>query len=450
MQDLFEKQDPQDSSKKPTGPLADRVRPQNLNQIVGQKHILGEDKILYKAIKSDQLFSMIFWGPPGVGKTTLARVIANETQSSFYSLSAVAAGVKEVRKVLEQARINLNRLQKRSILFIDEIHRFNKAQQDVLLHEVEDGTIILIGATTENPSFEVNSPLLSRCRVFQIFQLEADEIREIIDNALSSDQTLNKLQIDFSDSSIELLIRMSSGDARVALSALELAVSMGGKSDGNEVKITNEILQQAFQSRSLYYDKNADYHYDVISAFIKSVRGSDPDAALHWLARMIDAGEKPEFIARRMIILASEDIGNADPQAIVVATSGFTAVTYIGMPEAKLVLAQVVTYLASAPKSNASYLAIQRALEDVKTHKQLAVPLHLRNAPTPLMKTAGYGEDYKYPHNFENNFTNQEYLPKELADRIYYHPSNNGYEKQVNEYLIHLWQKRRNKNAGEK
>lgn len=449
MSDLFTNQKSQKMPRN-SNPLADRVRPKNLNEVVGQKHILAPDKILYQAIKNDQLFSMIFWGPPGVGKTTLARVIANETKSSFYSISAVTAGVKDVRQVLEQAKINLNRLHKKSILFIDEIHRFNKAQQDALLHEVEDGTIILIGATTENPSFEVISPLLSRSRVFQIFQLQVEELQEILEKAMTSDEFLAQFKIDFIDGSKEMLIKISSGDARVALNALELAVKMGEKDNNNKIEISKELLQQVFQSRTLYYDKNADYHYDVISAFIKCIRGSDPDAALYWLARMIDAGESPEFIARRMIILASEDIGNADPQAIVVATSGFTAVTYIGMPEARLVLAQVATYLASAPKSNASYLGLQKATEDVKTSEQQPVPLHLRNTPTPLMKKAGYGEDYKYPHNFEKNFVKQEYMPEGFSNKIYYKPSDNGYERQINEYLKAIWEKRGNQKTGEK
>lgn len=447
MTDLFENSPPSSDPSDTVGnhPLADRMRPKKLEEIVGQSHLLGQDKILSKAILRDELFSMIFWGPPGVGKTTLARVIANETKSLFYSMSAVTSGVKDVRIILEKARMNQTRLKRRSVLFIDEIHRFNKAQQDALLHEVEDGTIYLIGATTENPSFEVIAPLLSRCRVFQLNPLEDSEIRALLQRAISEDPYFSHHEIDWDKTDIEFLIRMSSGDARIALNGFELAFALSRKKDEKHVRISREAVEETFQKRSLLYDKNADFHYDVISAFIKSLRGSDPDAGLYWLARMIEAGEDPEFIARRMIILASEDIGNADPQALVLATSAFTAVRYIGMPEARLVLAQTATYLASAPKSNASYSGFQKALEDVKKLSIKQVPMHLRNAATGLMAKLGYGEGYQYPHDFAGNYAAQDYLPEELKDQIYYEPHGNGKEKEIREHLLRLWDKRRRK-----
>jgi putative ATPase len=392
---------------------------------------------------------MIFWGPPGVGKTTLAKVIAKETHSVFYSVSAVTAGVKDIRQLLEKAKFNIQRLHKKTILFIDEIHRFNKAQQDALLHEVEDGTIFLIGATTENPSFEVIAPLLSRCRIFQLNPLNQEALSTILERAIRQDLWLKKLKVQFIPPAQDLLIRLSAGDARMALSALELSVNMSGSNKKEVVTITPEIVNESFQSRSLFYDKKGDYHYDVISAFIKSIRGSDPDAALYWLARMIDAGEDPKFIARRMIILASEDIGNADPQALVLATSGFTAVTYIGMPEGQIVLAQVATYLASRPKSNASYLGIKNAVEEVKKGELYPVPNHIRNAPTELMSSFGYGKEYQYPHDFNGHFVEQNYLPDELMNKTFYQPTNLGYEKQLKEYLTHCWQKSQTRISGE-
>jgi len=446
--DLFvqnsQDQKPRTETKdKRNSPLADRVRPNSLDEIVGQEHILGENKLLQQAIVNDQLFSMIFWGPPGVGKTTLAKVIAKETNSVFFSLSAVTAGVKDVRQILEKAKINRKRLNKRTILFIDEIHRFNKAQQDALLHEVEDGTIFLIGATTENPSFEVIAPLLSRCRVFQLNQINQEALSIILDRAIQKDLVLSNQEINFISPAKEILIRLSAGDARIALSALELSVKKASSKNKDLIKISPEIVNESFQSRTLFYDKKGDYHYDVISAFIKSVRGSDPDAALYWLARMIDAGEDPKFIARRMIILASEDIGNADPQAIVVATSGFAAVNYVGMPEGQIVLAQVATYLASAPKSNASYLGIKKASEEVKNSELKSIPLHIRNAPTSLMSSFGHGKEYKYPHDFDEHFVEQNYLPDELINKTFYEPTEIGYEKQIKEYLTKFWQKRK-------
>ncbi|MFQ5752867.1 MAG: replication-associated recombination protein A [bacterium] len=430
-------------------PLADRVRPKSLSDFVGQEHLVGDGKIIRRAIAADELISMIFWGPPGVGKTTLAKIIAKETKSDFLAMSAVTAGVADIRKVIEKAKIN-RKLAKRTILFIDEIHRFNKAQQDALLPSVEDGTVLLIGATTENPSFEVIAPLLSRSRVYQMFPLTFAEIQAVIQRALSKDEILKKEKILFEKDANELLINLSGGDARVALNALELAVKLVPLSLHGEKKIDEKLIQEAFQRKTFLYDKQGDMHYDTISAFIKSVRGSDPNGALHWLARMIEAGEEPKFIARRLIILASEDIGNADPQALILATAAFTAVTYIGMPEGALVLAQATTYLASAPKSNASYKAIAAAQEDVLEQPLAGVPLHLRNAPTDLMKKAGYADGYLYPHEFDENFVEQSYLPDNLKGRIYYWPSENGFEKTLKERLLRLWEKYRNKDIENK
>ncbi|TDI83915.1 MAG: replication-associated recombination protein A [Caldithrix sp.] len=436
--ELFDQEAQKELSK--STPLADRMRPKSLADFVGQDHLVGENKVLRKAIESDELVSMIFWGPPGVGKTTLAEIIASVTKSDFYQMSAVTAGVADIRKVLEKAGVN-RKLAKRTVLFIDEIHRFNKAQQDALLHSVEDGTVLLIGATTENPSFEVNAPLLSRCRVYRMNALTFEELEVIVKSALSKDEFLSKEKIEFENNADKLLINLSGGDARSALNALELTTRLAKKPAAAAVKVTAEIIKAALQTKTTMYDKKGEYHYDVISAFIKSVRGSDPNAALYWLARMIEAGEDPKFIARRLIILASEDIGNADPQALVVATSAFTAVTYIGMPEGQLVLAQATTYLASAPKSNASYKAIGAARKDIQENPVGAVPLHLRNAPTKLMKKEGYAEGYLYPHDYDDNFVEQNYLPKELEDRIYYQPTENGFEKQIRERLARLWKK---------
>lgn len=429
---------PQDREKH--RPLADRVRPQNLGEFVGQKHLLGEDKILRKAIENDQLVSMIFWGPPGVGKTTLARIIARETKSDFVAISAVTSGVADLRKIIQKAE-TIKKAGNRTILFIDEIHRFNKAQQDALLHSVEDGTLLLIGATTENPSFEVISALLSRCRVYQLNALTEDELAGVLENALNNDIFLKDFNIKLTDEARSILLKLSAGDARNTLTALELASHFSRPDASRQRVIDRDLIEQAMQRRNLLYDKKGDYHYDTISAFIKSVRGSDPDAAIYWLAKMLESGEDPKFIARRLIILASEDIGNADPHGLMVATSAFTAVTYIGMPEARIILAQATTYLASAPKSNASYLAIDAASADVKNEQLMDVPLHLRNAPTSLMKTIGYASGYKYPHDF-GGFAEQEYFPPEAKNKVYYKPSENGVEKKIKERLMQLWPKR--------
>ncbi|MDZ7723983.1 MAG: replication-associated recombination protein A [candidate division KSB1 bacterium] len=416
------------------------MRPTTLSEFVGQRHILQPGKVLRNAIESDQLASMILWGPPGVGKTTLARIIARVTRSDFHVMSAVTAGVKDIRKIIEVAEKN-KVLQQRTVLFIDEIHRFNKAQQDALLHSVEDGTLLLIGATTENPGFEVNQPLLSRCQVYKLYSLSEDETGNVIDRALNSDKKMREEQITLNSDARTLLISLSGGDARTALTALELAAQLIQPDSSGAKQITAETIHQAVQKRSVLYDKKGDYHYDVISAFIKSVRGSDPDAALYWLAHMVEAGEDPLFIARRLVILASEDIGNADPHALMVATSAFQAVNVIGMPEARLILAQATTYLASAQKSNASYLAINQAQQDVQKKPAPDVPLHLRNAPTRLMKQFGYGEAYQYPHD-HGGFIEQSYFP-ENRERVYYRPTRNGIEAKIKERLQNLWPRRK-------
>lgn len=424
-------------------PLAERMRPCNLDEFIGQQHLVGPGKVLRQAIEQDKLISMIFWGPPGVGKTTLARIIAKETKSDFHSISAVTSGVADIRKIIEKAEFNRNKLNRRTILFIDEIHRFNKAQQDALLHCVENGTILLIGATTENPSFEVISPLLSRCRVYTLNPFSEEEIGVLIDRALTHDSILLELKIRMAENIRQVLILYAAGDARIALNAIDLASQLATPDDQGNRDLTRSIIEEVLQRRTLLYDKKGDYHYDIISAFIKSVRGSDPDAAVYWLARMLEGGEDPKFIARRMIILASEDIGNAHPQALAIATAAFTAVDYVGLPEAQIILAQAATYLASVPKSNAAYLAINQALEDVRNSPPEPVPLHLRNAPTALMKQEGYARNYKYAHDYPDHFVAEQYLPPGKEEKIYYYPTDQGYEKTIKERLSRLWKKRR-------
>ncbi len=424
-------------------PLADRMRPQNLAEFVGQEHLVGPDKILRGFMERKELVSMIFWGPPGVGKTTLALIVARTIGAHFVSFSAVLSGVKDIRAVIEEAKQQLKYYGKSTILFVDEIHRFNKSQQDAFLHHVEDGTITLIGATTENPSFEINAPLLSRCKVLVLEQLSADNIKTIITNTLSNkERGLGNLKIAIDDDAFNFIVELSHGEARVALNTLESALMLMKPDKGKQRKVTLKIAREAMQRKALLYDKGGDEHYNVISAFIKSMRGSDPDAAVYWLARMLEAGEDPLFIARRMVIFASEDIGNADPSAVQIAVAVKDAFHFVGMPEGWIPLSQGVTYLASAPKSNASYKAYLSALEDVKEKGALGVPLHIRNAPTPLMKDLGYGKGYKYPHNHGGHIE-QSYLPEELQGKEYYKPTENGFDKEIKERLAGYKAKRK-------
>jgi len=417
-------------------PLAERVRPKSLKEFIGQSHILGENKILNSLIENMKLFSMILWGPPGSGKTTLARLLTIKSNYELHQISAVSSGVKDLREIIDKSLLNRS-LGKETVLFIDEIHRFNKSQQDALLHAVENGTIILIGATTENPSFEVISPLLSRSKVLTLNPLSFENLSEILDHAFEEDIILSKGNYAITETVKNKLIQNSSGDARKMLNTIDIAVNIVGQSGA----ITSSILDEAFQNKSILYDKAGDYHYDTVSALIKSMRGSDPDAAIYWLSVMIEGGEKPEFIARRMVIFASEDIGNADPKALSIAVSGFNAVSLIGYPEASIILAQLTTYLSSSPKSNASYIALNNSIEIIREQGAPSVPLHLRNAPTDLMKNMEYGEGYKYPHSYENSFVNENYFPKDQS-YVFYKPTDNGYEKYIKERLKNLWSKR--------
>jgi putative ATPase len=422
----------------PQVPLAERVRPKSLDEFQGQIELLGTGKPIRLMIEKDVLSSFILWGPPGSGKTTIAKIIANQTNSDFHQINAVSSGVKEVRAIIEIA--NLNRIQnKKTILFIDEIHRFNKGQQDALLNAVESGLIILIGATTENPSFEIISALRSRTRIFVLEPLTKQDLQNILDFSLQKDEFLSTLKINEID--VDYLIFLSGGDARVMLNILEAAITQ--EIEQQPINIDKAVLENVIQKKNTLYDKDGEEHYNVISAFIKSVRGSDPDGALYWLARMLEGGEDPLFIARRLVILASEDIGNASPNALVLAEAGFSAIDKIGMPEARIILAQCTTYLASSPKSNSSYLGIEKALSDVRNKPLYPVPIHLRNAPTKLMKEIGYGKEYKYPHEFINHFIDEDYLPKELTKTQYYNPTDIGQEKNLKERLMALWKNRK-------
>lgn len=411
-------------------PLAERVRPKQLEDIAGQEHLTGQNGVIRKMLLQGVVPSIIFWGPPGVGKTTLAQMIAEYVKVPFYTLSAISSGVKDVREIISKASSH-----SRTILFIDEIHRFNKAQQDALLGAVEKGLITLIGATTENPSFEVNAALLSRCQVYILKSLTVDSLKKLITEASHKDEYLSKKKIEVKE--YDALLYFSGGDARRLLNLYEMAVN--AIEEGDAIEITNALVEKIAQDKRAFYDKSGEQHYDIISAFIKSMRGSDPNAAVYWLARMIEGGEDPKFIARRMLILASEDIGNANPTALVLATNCFQSVTMVGYPEAEIILSQTAVYLATSAKSNASYMAIKKARALVKDTGDLGVPLHLRNAPSKLMKEQGYGKGYKYAHDFEGNFAYQEFLPKEIETTKLYEPGNNPRELSFRERLKKLW-----------
>jgi len=420
-------------------PLAERCRPDNFKQIVGHENIFKPGSSLRRQIESGKPPSLIFWGPPGIGKTTLAKIIATESKLPFSILSAVTSGKKELKAIIDRAQAEAKQGQKSHLLFIDEIHRYNKAQQDGLLHAVESGTVKLIGATTENPSFEVISPLLSRCQVIKLEPLTIGDLKKIVSRAIKEDTFLSRMTIKISD--IEELLHYGGGDARRTLNLLESCIIQYSESE-ELVDISRDLIKETARHNALLYDKKGDYHYDIISAFIKSIRGSDPDAAVYYLARMLESGEDPVFIARRLIILASEDVGNAEPYALSLANAGLQAVHAIGLPEARIVLSQVSTYLAACPKSNAAYLAINKAQKDVKENPTLNVPLHIRNAPTDLMKDMKYGKDYKYPHDYPEHFVLDTYLPEEIKNKIYYQPTQLGRESILYERLNRFWPKR--------
>lgn len=442
--DLFEKEAKELFERE--APLADRVRPRTIEEFVGQDHLLGEGKVLRQAIQSDQLPSMIFWGPPGSGKTTLAMIIASTTGAKFIAFSAVLSGVKEIKEVIEEAKQEWKYQKRRTILFIDEIHRFNKAQQDAFLPHVEKGTIILIGATTENPSFEVISPLLSRTKVFTLRPLTEGEIESILDRALRDEQRgLGKYPTRIEPEVIKGICKVANGDARIALNTLEMVVLLTPPNGKGVRQIRKKELEEVLQKKTFLYDKSGEEHYNLISAFHKSLRGSDPDASLYWLGRMLEAGEDPLYIARRMIRFASEDIGNADPHALQVAVSAMQAFHFIGLPEGDLALAQAAVYLATAPKSNAIYKAYQQVQRDVRELENQPVPLHIRNPVTPLMEELGYGKGYQYPHDYPEHFVGEEYLPENLKGRIYYQPTEQGFEKVIKDRLEAWRRKKRGK-----
>jgi putative ATPase len=432
--DLFEKQEKE--LEKQSAPLADRMRPETLQAYVGQSHLLGPGSLLHHAIVEDKLFSVIFWGPPGVGKTTLARIMANDTKAHFETFSAVLSGIKEIRAVIEEAKSQLRYYQRKTVLFVDEIHRFNKAQQDAFLPHVESGLITLIGATTENPSFEVIAPLLSRTRVMILQPYSDEELHTILQRALDDkEKGFGLLALEIEKDALSHMIWAADGDARAVLNNLEAAVSLVRKKDGAVEKITKVIVEKALQKKVLQYDKGGEEHYNLISAFHKSLRGSDPDAAMYWLGRMLEAGEDPLYIVRRMVRFASEDIGNADPLALTVALSAMQAFHFIGSPEGELALAQAAVYLATAPKSNVLYTGYGKVKDTIKKTGTLPVPLHIRNAPTKLMTEVGYGKGYKYAHDYKDAYTPQEYLPEGLRDQRFYTPTTRGHEKIIKERL---------------
>ncbi|KQC10959.1 MAG: AAA family ATPase [Smithella sp. SDB] len=433
---------------KESAPLAERMRPQSVSEFIGQRHLLGDDCLLKRAIEEDKLFSVIFWGPPGSGKTTLARILARETKSNFVSFSAVLSGVKEIRAVIDEAKDMLERKNMKTILFVDEIHRFNKAQQDAFLPHVESGLITLIGATTENPSFEIIAPLLSRTRVLILKPFSEEDLLTIIDNTLKDKQKgFGTIQLQIYPEALLYIVRLADGDARSALNNLEAIVAMVQNLPENKRIISLKFAEEALQKKALLYDKDGEEHYNLISALHKSLRGSDPNAALYWLGRMLAAGEDPLYIARRMVRFASEDVGNADPQALVVAMAAQQAFHFIGLPEGELALAQAAVYLATAPKSNSLYVGYGKVKETIKTTGYLSVPLHIRNAPTKLMKELDYGKDYKYAHDYPNAYVEQEYLPDEIKGQTFYHPKETGFEKIIKERL-NYW--RQNKKDADK
>ena len=429
-------------------PLASRMRPETLDEIVGQQHIIGKDKLLYRAIRADKLGSVIFYGPPGTGKTTMARVIANTTSAQFRQINATVAGKKDMEDVVKEAKDALGMYGKKTILFVDEIHRFNKGQQDYLLPYVEDGTLILIGATTENPYFEVNGALISRSKIFELKPLDQKDIRELILRAVHDEvKGMGTYRAEITEEAADFLADAANGDARAALNAVELGILTTDRSEDGKIWIDLDVAQECIQKRAVRYDKNGDSHYDTISAFIKSMRGSDPDAAVYYLARMLYAGGDIKFIARRVIICAAEDVGMADPQALVVAVNASLAVERVGMPEARIILAEAVTYVATAPKSNASYMAVEEASGYVKEHQTFPVPPHLQDRHYSGAEKLGRGLDYKYAHNYPNHYVKQQYLPAEMEGTVFYRPSGNGYEKQVEEHMERI--RREAKETGE-
>jgi len=435
--DLFDYQREKNFNK--NVPLAYRIRPKTLDDFLGQEHIIGKDKLLYRAIKADKLTSIILYGPPGTGKTTLAKIIANTTKSYFEQINAVSSGIKDIKNIIDAAELNLKTYNRKTIFFIDEIHRFNKIQQDALLPYIENGVVIFIGATTENPYFEVNKALLSRSIIFELKPLDVNNIKKIIKGALNDDiNGIGMFNVKITDEALDFIADISNGDARIALNAVELAVLTSQKDENNIVNIDLETAQQCIQKRAVNYDKSGDNHYDVVSAFIKSMRGSDADAAIYYLAKMLYSGEDPKFIARRIVICACEDVGNADPMALQVAVSAAEAINFIGMPECRIILSQAVTYISCAPKSNSAILAIDKALEDVKKIQTSGVPNHLKDSHYCGSANLKHGIGYLYSHNYDKHYVKQQYLPDELLGKVYYNPTDNGYEKKIKQWLSYV------------